>query len=84
MNTCPPLVTMKVLKELFPGKAEATVWRWNSVGGRGMRLPTPDAVNEPGNPVWSLGTILEWAERTGVRNEMSESVLARICQSEAV
>lgn len=80
MNACPPIVTMKVLKELFPHRPKETIWRWNTAGGGGMRLPTPDAINEPQNPAWWLDTILEWGERTGKNTDWDKSVIARLCQ----
>lgn len=80
-DACPPFVTMHLLKQLFPTKHEATVWRWNTVAGKGNRLPASDLDGGPANPIWSLDTILDWAERTGLRADMDEGVLSRIMDS---
>lgn len=80
-DTCPPFITMKLLRELFPDKHQVTVWRWNTAKAGRMRLPAPDVFADP-VPVWSLDTILEWAEANGLRDQMDEGALSRISEDQ--
>lgn len=79
MTRC-QLVTMKILRELFPQYAKETVWRWNTKRGGPYRLPPTDHDIDSRTPVWNVGTILEWGERTGKAKEWDDEVMARLCQ----
>lgn len=66
MNTpCPPYVTMALLIELVPQVHEGTVYRWNTAAGGKKRLPPYDLVVEPAE-MWTLETILGWADQNNV------------------
>lgn len=70
-------IGMPLLRELFPTKAKETIWRWNTDRGGKNRLPASDVDFGQRDPGWTVETILEWADRTGLKAEMDEQVLAR-------
>lgn len=70
---CPPLVTMKLLRELFPDKHEVTVWRWRKV------MPEPDLVVGHVD-LWQLDTILDWCQ--GRRMTPDAGVVERIIKEQ--
>ena len=79
-DACPPevLLDMQSLTELLPSYNQASVWRLNtSRGGKG-RLPAYDRVFGA-TRLWELGTILDWAVRTGRADKIDLHVLARLC-----
>lgn len=80
MNEC-VFIGMPMLRELFPGRASSTLWRWNGDRGGKFRLPESDLDFGQRDPAWTVDTIIEWADRTGLRKEMDEAALARICGS---
>lgn len=73
-KACPPLVTMKILRELFPNKHEVTVWRWRKV------MPEPDLVVGHVD-LWELDTILGWCE--GRRLTPDAGVVERIIKEQS-
>lgn len=79
MTVCPPLVSMKLLCELFPDKNPVTVYRWRNTTGR-MRLPEPDLDVDGHAVLWSVQTITAWAAERKLA--LDESVLERICKDQ--
>lgn len=74
MTVCPPLVNMKLLREMFPTKHEVTVWRWRK------NMPEPDLV--VGHiEMWSLATILDWT--AGRRLTPDPDVVERITKEQS-
>lgn len=64
MSACPPVLDMALLIELLPQYASGHVYRLNSVGAGKRRLPPYDL--NVGAGLWSLETILEWANRFAI------------------
>lgn len=68
---------MPALRELFPNRPEQTIWRWNTHRGGRYQLPPTDVDYGQRDPGWTVDTIIEWADRTGLRKEMDSDALAR-------
>lgn len=80
MTTCPPFITMGLLIELVPQVHEGTVYRWNTAAGGKKQLPPYDLTVGPAE-MWSVDTILEWAETN--RIELDQAALERIEKEQA-
>lgn len=78
MSECGPYIGMPTLRELFPTKTKETIWRWNTHRGGRNRLPVSDVDFGQRDPGWTVDTIIEWAERTGLAAEMDADALGRI------
>lgn len=74
---CGPYIGMPTLRELFPTKTKETIWRWNGERGGKHRLPPSDIDYGQRDPAWTVETIMEWAERTGLVKEMDQVALLR-------
>lgn len=71
-------IGMPVLRELFPNRPKETLWRYNTTRGGRFQLPPSDLDYGQRDPAWTVETIIEWADRTGLRKEMNEAALERI------
>lgn len=78
MTACPPFIGMPALRELFPNVPKERLWRYNTDRGGRYRLPASDVEFGQRDPGWTVHTIMQWAERTGLKAEMDAEVLARI------
>lgn len=78
MSGCPPFIGMTGLRELFPNRPQETIWRWNTKRGGRYTLPPSDLDFGQRDPAWTVHTISEWAERTGLIREMDPDAVDRI------
>lgn len=79
--TCPPLVNMRLLVELFPQFNSMSIYRWNTAKAKRNRLPDPDLV--VGDvALWEVDTILAWAGERGIVPDVD--TLEKICQSQVL
>lgn len=69
---------MPALRELFPNRPKETLWRWHGERGGRYRLPPSELDYGQRDPAWTPGTIMEWAERTGLIKEMDSAAVDRI------
>ena len=76
-------IGMPVLRELFPNRPKETIWRWNTARGGRLQLPPSDVDFGQRDPGWTVDTIMEWAERTGLIEEMDAAALVRIVSTSA-